>query len=38
MGVVIGYLMTLYQNGTGYYMSPLDFISNPLLWVQAMSK
>ena len=27
----------MYCGGSGYYMSPVDFIRNPLLWITAIS-
>jgi acyl-CoA synthetase (AMP-forming)/AMP-acid ligase II len=38
MGLIGSYLGALYSGGCGYYLSPLAFIRNPTLWVQAMSK
>jgi acyl-CoA synthetase (AMP-forming)/AMP-acid ligase II len=38
MGLIGSYLGALYCGGCGYYLSPLAFIRNPSLWVQAMSK
>lgn len=38
MGLIGSYLGAIYCGGCGYYLSPLAFIRNPSLWVQAMSK
>eukprot|EP00602_Paraphysomonas_sp_CaronLab_P005346 CAMPEP_0185017988 /NCGR_PEP_ID=MMETSP1103-20130426/833_1 /TAXON_ID=36769 /ORGANISM="Paraphysomonas bandaiensis, Strain Caron Lab Isolate" /LENGTH=1086 /DNA_ID=CAMNT_0027547625 /DNA_START=99 /DNA_END=3356 /DNA_ORIENTATION=- len=38
MGLIGSYLGLLWCGGTGYYMSPLTFIRNPVLWVVAMSR
>jgi acyl-CoA synthetase (AMP-forming)/AMP-acid ligase II len=38
MGLIGSYLGLLYCGGTGYYMSPLSYIRNPVLWVTAISK
>ena len=38
MGLIGSYLGALYCGGCGYYLSPISFIRNPTIWVQAMSK
>lgn len=38
MGLIGAYLGLLYCGGSGYYLSPLAFVRNPVLWVQAMSR
>lgn len=37
MGLIGSYLGTLYCGGTGYYLSPLSFLKDPVLWLHAMS-
>jgi acyl-CoA synthetase (AMP-forming)/AMP-acid ligase II len=37
MGLVGAYLACIYCGGSGYYMSPVDFIKDPLLWLAAIS-
>ena len=37
MGLIGSYLGTLYCGGSGFYMSPLSYLKDPILWVQAMS-
>ena len=36
-GLICGYLLPIYTGTTGYYLSPKQFIDNPLLWLQAIS-
>jgi len=38
MGLIGAYLGLLYCGGSGYYLSPLAFVRNPVLWVRAMSR
>lgn len=38
MGLIGSYLGALYCGGCGYYLSPVNFIRNPSLWISAMSK
>lgn len=38
MGLIGSYLGALYCGGCGYYMSPMTFIKNPVLWVRCISK
>ena len=37
MGLIGGYLVTLFVGATGYYMSPLSFLRDPLLWLRLIS-
>jgi acyl-CoA synthetase (AMP-forming)/AMP-acid ligase II len=37
MGLIGSYLGSLFCGGTGYYMSPLAFLKDPVLWLHAMS-
>ena len=38
MGLVLAALLPIYRGGKAILYSPLDFIAQPLSWVQAMSK
>ncbi len=38
MGLIGSYLGALYCGGCGYYLSPMTFIKNPVLWIHCMSK
>ncbi|KAJ0406452.1 hypothetical protein ATCC90586_001931 [Pythium insidiosum] len=38
MGLIGAYLGTLFNGGTGVYMSPFSFIKDPMLWIRLMSK
>lgn len=38
MGLIGSFLGVLYCGGSGYYMSPLSFIRNPVLWVSSISR
>ena len=38
MGLIGSYLGALYCGGSGYYLSPISFIRNPVVWVTTMSK
>lgn len=38
MGLIGSYLGALYCGGTGYYLSPISFLKNPLVWMSCMSK
>ena len=38
MGLIGSYLGALYCGGCGFYLSPVSFIRNPVLWIMAMSK
>lgn len=38
MGLIGSYLGALYCGGAGYYLSPVSFIRNPVLWMVAMSR
>lgn len=38
MGLIGSYLGTLYCGGSGYYLSPISFLKDPTLWIQALSK
>lgn len=37
MGLIGSYFSMLYSGGTGYYLSPIAFLKNPLVWLQVMS-
>jgi acyl-CoA synthetase (AMP-forming)/AMP-acid ligase II/acyl carrier protein len=38
MGLIGAYLGTIFNGGTGVYLSPFSFIKNPCLWIQLISK
>lgn len=38
MGLIGSYLGAVYCGGTGYYISPISFLKNPLVWMNSMSK
>ena len=38
MGLIGSYLGALYCGGIGYYISPISFLKNPNIWLQAISK
>jgi acyl-CoA synthetase (AMP-forming)/AMP-acid ligase II len=38
MGLFMGYFVPIYSGGMGYVMSPLEFISNPVLWPRCLEK
>ena len=38
MGLIGSFLGALYCGGSGYYLSPVSFIRNPVLWMTCMSK
>jgi acyl-CoA synthetase (AMP-forming)/AMP-acid ligase II len=38
MGLIGSYLGIIYCGGTGYYMSPISFLKDPVLWLKAISK
>lgn len=38
MGLIGSYLGVLFCGGSGYYMSPLTFLQNTSLWIEAISK
>jgi len=38
MGLIGSYLGVVYCGGTGYYISPISFLKNPLVWMTCMSK
>ncbi|OWZ15549.1 Fatty-acid-CoA ligase [Phytophthora megakarya] len=38
MGLIGAYLGTIFNGGTGIYMSPFSFIRNPCLWLRLVSK
>jgi acyl-CoA synthetase (AMP-forming)/AMP-acid ligase II len=37
MGLIGTYLMTLYFGGSGYYMSPMGFLKDPLSWIRLIA-
>ena len=38
MGLIGSYLGLLYCGGEGYYISPISFLKDPLLWLKTISK
>ncbi|CAM9953473.1 unnamed protein product, partial [Hapterophycus canaliculatus] len=38
MGLIGSLLGTLYCGGTGYYLSPLDFVRSPPTWITAVDR
>ena len=32
------YMGVIYCGGTGYYISPISFLKDPVVWIKAMSK
>ena len=38
MGLIGSYLGVIYCGGEGFYLSPISFLKDPLLWVRAMSR
>lgn len=38
MGLIGSYLGVMFCGGSGYYISPLTFIRNPVMWVELISK
>lgn len=38
MGLIGAYLGTLFNGGSGVYMSPFTFIKNPMIWLQLISQ
>ena len=38
MGLIGSYLGVIYCGGTGFYLSPISFLKNPLIWMSCMSK
>jgi acyl-CoA synthetase (AMP-forming)/AMP-acid ligase II len=38
MGLIGSYLGCLYCGGSGYYISPISFLKDPVLWMSAISK
>ena len=38
MGLICSYLQPLYSGGKGYFMSPVTFIENPGIWIEAFSR
>ncbi|DAZ99543.1 TPA: hypothetical protein N0F65_005415 [Lagenidium giganteum] len=38
MGLIGAYLGTIFNGGTGVYMSPFSFIRDPMLWMRLISK
>lgn len=37
MGLIGSYLGLLYCGGTGYYLSPISFLKDPVCWIRALS-
>ena len=38
MGLIGAYLGALWCGGSGYYMSPVSFVRDPVLWVRTISR
>eukprot|EP01039_Chlorochromonas_danica_P004978 gene4978-5466_t len=38
MGLIGSYLGALYCGGTGYYLSPISFLKDPVVWLRALSR
>jgi acyl-CoA synthetase (AMP-forming)/AMP-acid ligase II/acyl carrier protein len=38
MGLIGSYLGLLYCGGQGFYISPISFLKDPMLWIRSMSK
>ena len=38
MGLIGSYMGTLYCGGSGYYLSPISFLKDPVVWMKAISK
>ena len=38
MGLIGGYLVPMFVGATGFYMSPLSFLRDPLLWLRMISE
>lgn len=38
MGLIGSYLGVLYCGGSGYYLSPISFLKDPLVWIKALSQ
>lgn len=38
MGLIGTYLGILYCGGTGYFLSPISFLKDPLIWIRTLSK
>ena len=38
MGLIGSYLGLLYCGGSGYYLSPISFLKNPVQWMKSMSE
>jgi len=38
MGLIGSFLGAMYCGGCGFYMSPISFIRNPVVWISCMSK
>ncbi len=37
MGLIGSYLGVLYCGGSGYYLSPISFLKDPLIWIKSLS-
>lgn len=38
-GIAIGsYLGAIYCGGEGYYLSPISFLKDPLIWIKTISR
>lgn len=38
MGLIGSYLGAVWCGASGYYISPISFLKDPLVWVKAMSE
>lgn len=38
MGLIGSYLGVMYCGGVGYFMSPISFLKDPLLWIRSISR
>lgn len=38
MGLIGSYLGAMYCGGVGYYLSPISFLKDPVVWIKAMSQ
>ncbi len=37
MGLIGSYIGAVWCGATGYYLSPISFLKNPVIWINAMS-
>ena len=38
MGLIGSYLGVVYCGGTGYYLSPISYLKDPLIWLRTISR